>query len=106
MNRTRQFATFFVVILLRMVVIGTPRQDQVRDQPALPYVDNGACPGEYCGYGRWKAVKPAAVYDTWQATRRKIAEISVGKTVVAHTGLVITSKPGVIRMDRDLPDQD
>ena len=80
-------------------------QNKTMAPPTLPYVDEGACPGEYCRYGPWTARKSVTVYDTWQAERRRIAQISVGEKVVARTGLVITAKPGVIRMDRDLPEQ-
>jgi hypothetical protein len=43
-------------------------------------------------------------YDTWKNDRRPIAQISKGDTVFGVTGVVITFAPGVIRVDRDLPD--
>jgi hypothetical protein len=45
------------------------------------------------------------VYDTWKQSRHEIAQLSKGDRVVGVTGVVITFKPGVIRMDRDLPEQ-
>ena len=44
------------------------------------------------------------MYDTWKSTRHQITEIPAGIRVVAETGVVITFKPGVIRMDRGLPE--
>jgi len=92
-------------ILLPGVVATAVLQTKVK-QPTLPYIDQGACPGEYCVYGSsWMARKSAPVYDTWQSQRRRIGQIAAGERVTAPTGLVITTKPGTIRMDRDLPEQ-
>ncbi len=98
---TRRAALVGLLLLASDLIGGA----QYTAEPTLPYVDYGACPGEYCGYGSWKAVKPAPVYDTWRPKRRQIAQISVGEKVVGRTGLVITTRPGVIRMDRDLIEQ-
>ena len=72
--------------------------------PALPYYDWKACPFEGCAYREWTARKAVAVYDTWEQKRRPIARLSLGEKVTAVTGVVITFRPGVIRMDRDLPE--
>ena len=45
------------------------------------------------------------VYDTWKPERRPIAQLAEGDKVTGITGAVVTFKPGLIRMDRDLPDQ-
>lgn len=74
-------------------------------QPALPYQDWKACPFERCSYREWEARKPAVVYDTWQTGRHEIARVAAGEKVTGITGVVITARPGVIRMDRDLPKQ-
>jgi hypothetical protein len=73
--------------------------------PELPHYDLNVCPGEGCVYRKWTARKPTVVYDTWKQSRRPVARISPGDIVVGLTGVVVTLKPGVIRMDRDLPDQ-
>lgn len=72
-------------------------------QPKLPFEDWKACPFETCGYREWTAREPAVVYDTWKQNRRAIARIAPGETVRGITGVVITYRPGVVRMDRDLP---
>jgi hypothetical protein len=74
--------------------------------PALPFYDWGACPYETCAYGQWAAHRSVTVYDTWKQHRRAIAQLSVGDQVTGMTGAVVTFKPGLIRMDRDLPGQD
>ena len=73
--------------------------------PSLPYYDWNACPFEGCAYREWTARKSTAVYDTWEEKRRTIARLAVGEKATAVTGVVITYRPGVIRMDRDLPEQ-
>lgn len=74
-------------------------------EPTLPFYDWKACPFEGCVYRQWTARKPVAVYDTWKAKRRPVARISVGDRVIGLTGVVITYKPGIVRMERDLPSQ-
>jgi len=81
-----------------------PDADRSRamDVPALPYHDWNACPFEGCAYRQWTARKPIVVYDTWKAGRRSVTKLSKGEKVVGLTGVVITIRPGVVRMDRDL----
>jgi hypothetical protein len=74
-------------------------------QPALPFFDWKTCPFEGCSYRQWTAAKYIVVYDTWKHSRHEIAQLSKGDQVIGVTGVVITFKPGVIRMDRDLPEQ-
>jgi hypothetical protein len=73
--------------------------------PTLPFYDWGACPYETCQYGEWTAHRSATVYDTWEQGRRSIAQLAEGNKVTGITGAVVTLTPGVIRMDRDLPEQ-
>ena len=70
--------------------------------PKLPFLDWKACPFEGCAYREWTARKAIAVYDTWEQKRRPVARLSPGDIVTGVTGVVITFKPGVIRMDREL----
>ena len=74
--------------------------------PALPFYDWGACPYEGCAYRQWTAHRSVTVYDTWKQGRRPIAQLTVEDKVTGITGVVITFKPGLIRMDRDLPAAD
>jgi hypothetical protein len=72
--------------------------------PTLPFYDWKACPFEGCSYRQWIARKAVVSYDTWKNDRRPIAQIAKGDVVTGITGVVITFTPGVIRVDRDLPD--
>ncbi len=74
--------------------------------PVLPFYDWGACPYETCAYRQWAAHRSVTVYDTWKPGRRPIAQLANEDVVTGLTGVVITFKPGVIRMDRDLPGED
>jgi hypothetical protein len=86
-----------IIALLVSLAVG-----QELPAPQLPFYDWKACPGEGCHYGRWTAGIPVKVYDTWDQNRRQVAEIGKGEAVVAVTGVVITLRPGLIRLDRDL----
>ena len=56
--------------------------------PALPYVDQDACPFEGCAYREWTARKSVVVYDTWEE-RRDLAQqgLRSGDTVLVYTNL-------------------
>jgi hypothetical protein len=71
--------------------------------PSLPYLDWNACPFEGCTYREWTARKPIVVYDTWNKKRKPVGRLAAGDKVTGVTGVVITIRPGRIRMDRDLP---
>jgi len=74
--------------------------------PALPFYDWGACPYETCAYAQsWTAHKAVTLYDTWKAGRRAIGQLAAGDRVTGVTGVVVTAKPGVIRLDRDVARQ-
>jgi len=70
----------------------------------LPFYDWGACPYETCAYREWTAHRSVTVYDTWKQGRRSVAQLQTGDKVTGITGVVVTFTPGVIRMDRDLPE--
>ena len=83
------------------------QQDSSKEMaaPALPFYDWGVCPYETCAYKQWTAHRAVTVYDTWKAERRPIAQLAEGDRVTGIGGAVVTLQPGVIRMDRDLPEQ-
>lgn len=74
--------------------------------PVLPFYDWGACPYDGCAYRQWTAHRSVTVYDTWKQGRQPVGQLAVGDKVIGITGVVITFKPGLIRMDRDLLDGD
>jgi hypothetical protein len=70
--------------------------------PQLPFYDWKACPFEGCRYDRWTAGIPVTVYGTWEENRRQVAQIGKGEAVLAVTGGVVTLRPGLIRLIRNL----
>ncbi len=72
-------------------------------KPEVPFYDWNACPGEGCLYQEWTATKVVVVFDSYRAERRTIAQLNAGDKALGITGVVITFKPGVIRLDHDLP---
>jgi len=88
-----------------VAVLATIAISHAAGPPELPFLDWKACPFEGCTYREWTARDSVKVYDTWKDGRAQIAQLSKGDKVAAITGLVVTHRPGVIRMDRDLPEQ-
>ena len=101
----RRLAAVVAFTGIALALAGQEASQTAKKMPALalPVFDWNACPFEGCAYRRWTARMPVAVYDTWKNSRKMIAELSPGDRVVGITGVVITYKPGRIRMDRDLP---
>lgn len=102
----RHFASMMAFTSIATALAGQELSQTAKGMsaPALPVFDWKACPFEGCAYRRWTARKPVVVYDTWKNRRKKIADLSVGDHVNGITGVVITYRPGRIRMDSDLPE--
>jgi hypothetical protein len=98
------FGAMFAMIA--PLAIAQTSRPKTQAAPALPYFDWKACPFEGCSYREWTARKPVEVYDTWKQDRRVIARLASGEKVTGVSGVVITFRPGVIRMDRDLAELD
>jgi len=75
----------------------------VQPAPTLPFFDWNACPFEGCTYGKWTADASVDVFDTWKPRRKRIATLLAKSVVTGISGVVITYKPGVIRLNRDMP---
>ena len=98
---------FFVVALSSLAWPQTTKQlYKVQPAPKLPFFDWNACPFEGCVYRKWTAEAAVDVFDTWKPERTRIATLPAKGVVTGVSGVVITKKPGVIRMDRDLPQND
>src|SRR5215510_7712878 len=103
MGTVGQFVLLAAVLLLQNPAT-SPSDTKAAPCPALPHFDWNACPFEGCTYRQWTAHDVVPVYDTWKGNRREVARLAVGDKVVAITGVVITFRPGVIRLDEDVPD--
>jgi hypothetical protein len=71
-------------------------------EPPEYYVDRGACPGECCTYGTWRAEQSADLYEAPSAEARTVGRVEVGSYVDARTGDVHT-KAGKFVVRRDVP---
>ena len=78
----------------------------VQPTPTLPFFDWNACPFEGCTYGEWTAAAAVEVFDSWKPSRKRIATLPIKTVVTGVSGVVITYKPGIIRLNNDLPDDD
>lgn len=99
----------FFVLLLAAVAFGQQPAHSTAEprsglaEPALPVVDENACPFEGCTFGKWKVVKESTVYSSWKDDRVEIAKLSVGQEVTGLTGVHITRRPDRILVKQDLP---
>ena len=103
MGTVGHFLIVAAVLLLQNPAT-SPSDSKAAPCPALPHFDWNACPFEGCTYRQWTAHEVVPVYDTWKERRHEIARLAVGEKVNAITGVVITYRPGVIRLDEDAPD--
>lgn len=71
--------------------------------PALPKIQEKACPFECCEFGRWKAEKAMPIYDSWKADRKQVGTLRAGETVTSVDGIFVTYSPDVIRIKQDMP---
>jgi hypothetical protein len=75
---------------------------QKRAKPALPKVDENACPFEGCQFGRWTAREPVQLYSSWKSDRKPLRSLNKGEAVNALTGVHITFEPSEIEVTAPL----
>jgi hypothetical protein len=100
--------SFCAAILLLTVFLADTSKSQseaykLQPAPKLPFFDWNACPFEGCTYGKWTATKAIKVFDSWKSDAKVIATLRPAAVVTGLSGVVITYKPGKIRVDDDLP---
>ena len=82
----------------------TSAQEDRTKPPALPVVDEGACPFEGCTFGEWTVTKETLLYSTWKKDRVETGRLQKGEKVAGLTGVHITEKPDTIRVLKDIPE--
>jgi hypothetical protein len=99
--------TLLMLLLSLPVVTSAQEESQGVPGPApmLPYHAKNKCPFEGCVYREWTALKNVPVYDTWDVWRHQVGTIPKGEKATALGGIVITHRPGLIHLDRDLPEK-
>ena len=98
---------FAAILTLLFACVLQPSAQEAKETspPSLPFFEWNRCPFEGCVYRKWKAEAPVQLYTTWKKSRHRIGTLPKGETVLAQTGVVITFKPGLVRMERDAPPQ-
>jgi hypothetical protein len=84
--------TLMIVLAIMLVL------QSAADKPAMPFSDPGACPFECCQYGIWTAKQTVSLRKERNKQSPVVFTISRGEKVTATTGVVVTYKPGVVRM--------
>jgi hypothetical protein len=88
------FAPTMLRLLIFMLLLGTPPGAY---KPPMPFYDWGACPFEGCTYRKWKATAPVVVW-TSRDHRQVAFTIKSDEWVQGLTGVVVTTKPGMIKV--------
>jgi hypothetical protein len=72
-----------------------------QNTPNLPYFDRGACPFECCTYRTWIARNNVSLRKEMRTASPLLFSIKKGERVNAITGVVITSKAGIVEVIQD-----
>ena len=90
-----------VILLLASLDPALPARKSPK--PALPKIDQNACPFEGCQFGPWTANQPVELFSTWKPERKLIRTIAEGEAVTAVTGIYITYEPAEIEVTAPIP---
>jgi hypothetical protein len=71
---------------------------RAQNTPPTPFVDKGACPFECCTYREWSVLKPTSVRRAMSNSSATLFRVRKGEKVQGVTGVVITTRPGVVRV--------
>jgi len=88
-----RFALGVTALLLQLDPSLVPRK---APRPALPKIDQNACPFEGCQFGKWTVLQTVALYSTWKRDRTLVKTLRKGQVVTAITGINITFEPSEI----------
>jgi hypothetical protein len=91
-------APLFLLIALLAFQLSPALTPTKTPQPALPKIDQNACPFEGCQFGSWILHEPVQIYDTWKSRRKLLRTLGNGEEVTAVTGIHITFEPAEIRV--------
>jgi hypothetical protein len=83
----------FVQIVLLAIQLSPALTPRKTPKPALPKIDENACPFEGCQFGKWIVHEPVQIYDTWKSGRKLLRALRKGEEVIAVTGIHITFEP-------------
>lgn len=72
----------------------------VAQKPPMPFQDRGACPFECCTYRTWFATKTTLLRSKRDNSSPIIFKVKKGEAVTGVTGVVITTRYGIIKILR------
>lgn len=95
-------------LIALLTLLAAPQLDpsltpQKAPKPALPKIDEKACPFEGCQFGTWTATDNVQLFSTWKEDRKPVAVISKGEAVTAITGVHVTFEPSEIQVTAPIP---
>ena len=80
-------------ILTGLLTVGCASSQRLTNTPA-EYIAEGACPGEYCCYGRWTLTTAATVLSHPNRNAAVLHRVSPGTIIRAETGFVAVQQIG------------
>ena len=84
-------------------VLGSPHA-VAQEKPPAPYENWGVCPFECCTYREWTADDDVPVHAKRSDTSPVVFQLRQHERFDALTGVVVTEKPGVVRIDKPVQD--
>lgn len=78
--------------------------NQSQEKPNIPYEDWGACPFELCTYKEWTAEASIPVRKDRKFSSPVIFKIKKNEKIRAIRGVVVTKKPGIVRILKPFKD--
>ena len=97
-------APVFLPIVLLAFQLSPALRPTKAPRPALPKIDQNACPFEGCQFGKWIVHERVQIYDTWKSGRKLLRALSRGEEVTAVTGIHITFQPAEIHVTAAIAD--
>ena len=100
-----------LTILALLTALAAPQLNplltpQKAPKPALPKIDENACPFEGCQFGAWRATAAVQLFSSWKKDRKPVMVLSKGEAVTAITGVHITFEPSEMQVTARIPDYD
>lgn len=73
-------------------------------EPALPVVDDNACPGKDRIVSNWKVGGEAPAYNSWQSNRTQVRTLWIGETVTILGSLQVIYEPDRVLVTKPIPE--
>ena len=101
---TRKLFAIFFACLIAIAAAQAPPAKNSNFEPALPVVNDNACPFEGCAFRKWIASRDVALSSTWKEGREPVTTIKKGQVVTGLTGVHVTFEPGRAEVLQPIPE--